>query len=403
MLSIGRRYARLFRAPDFGYLMITSLLARVPEGMLSLAITLLVTRNGSYARAGVVVAMYVTGAAVAGPGLGRLVDRLGRAVILVPASLAEAASLVAMALMPAGWTAGVIGSALAAGLCTPPVVAAARSLWPEVLPGDEATIAYALEATLQELIYIVGPSLIALAVTLAGPSVAMLVVAALLTSGVLTFSLHPRVRRRPAPRPADRSRQSWRPPLSLPPLLCALLLTGAFSFVELSTVRLARSQDAPALAGVALAVWSAGSLLGGLFLGTRLTVIRDPRRRLVVLMFAAGVLMLPPAAAPAMWVLVPLLFVSGIAIAPTVAALYSQVAAEVRGDRGTEAFGWLSGGFQVGTAMGALAGGLVVQTAGARVGFLASAGVIGVGLPGLAVAALRRRPASGTEEPFTTE
>lgn len=399
MLSLGR-YARLFRAPDFGYLLGTSLLARVPEGMLSLAITLLVTRNGSYARAGAVVAVYVTGAAVAGPALGRLVDRLGRAVILLPASVAEAASLVGMALMPAAWTAGVVACALAAGLCTPPVVAAARSLWPTVLPGEQVTTAYGLEATLQELIYIVGPSLVALAVSLAGPAVALVVVAALLTVGVVTFSLHPRVRRRSSPPAPDRSVRSWRPPLSLAPLLCALVLTGAFSFVELSTVRFARSQGAPAAAGVALAVWSAGSLLGGLVLGTRLTVIRDARWRLVTLMFAVGVLMLLPATAPSVWVLAALLFVAGIAIAPTVAALYSQVASEVPGDRGTEAFGWLSAGFQAGTALGALGGGLVVQAAGAHVGLLASAGVIGLGLPGLMVAALRRRPAPETEEGF---
>jgi len=184
-------------------------------------------------------------------------------------------------------------------------------------------------------------------------------------------------------------------------LLCALMLTAGFSLVELSTVRFARSHDAPAAAGVVLAVWSLGSLLGGLLLGTRLSLIRDPRRRLVVLMVAVGVLMLLPAAATTVWVLAPLLFVSGIAIAPTVAALYSQVAAEVPPDRGTEAFGWLSAGFQVGTALGALGGGLIVQTAGAHVGFLASAGVIALGLPGLAVAALRRRPAQGAEGPLS--
>lgn len=400
MLSLGR-YLRLFQAPGFGYLMGTSLLARVPEGMVSLAITLLVARDGSYARAGAVVAVYVTGAAIAGPVLGRLVDRLGRAVVLVPASIAEAASLTAMALMPPSWMVGVIGCALAAGLCTPPVVAAARSLWPEVLAGEQVTIAYALEATLQELIYIVGPSLIAITVSLAGPAVAVIVVAAVLTVGVLTFSLHPRARRRGAPRPVDPSRRRWRPPLSFPPLLCAVVLTAAFSVVELSTVRFARTQGSPAASGVALAMWSVGSLLGGLFLGTRLTVIRDPRRRLVALMLGVAILMLPPALASAMWVLVLLLFVSGIAIAPTVAALYGQVASEVPGDRGTEAFGWLSAGFQAGTALGALGGGLIVQTAGAHVGFLASAGVIGLGLPGLAIAALYRRPLPSPADPLT--
>lgn len=390
MLSFGR-YARLFRAPGFAYLISTSLLARLPEGALSLAITLLVTRDGSYARAGAVVAVYIVGCAVSGPVLGRLVDRLGRAVILLPASFAEAGSLVSMALLPPAATAGIVGAALVAGLCTPPLVAAARSLWPEVLPAEQVSIVYALEATLQELIYIAGPSLIALAVALSGPVAAMLMVAVLMAGGVITFSLHPRVRRRGPRAPAERSPRRWLPPVSLPALSCALVLTAGFSVVELATVRFARSEGAPAAAGVALAVWSTGSLVGGLLLGAHTTAIRDPRRRLLVLMLGVAVLMLLPAAAPAVWVLVPLLFVSGIAIAPTVGAIYSQVAAEVPVDRGTEAFGWLSAGFQVGTALGAGGGGLIVQAAGPHASYLASAGVVALALPLLAVAALRRR------------
>jgi MFS family permease len=123
------RYVQLFRVPGFGYLLGTSLLARLPEGMLGLAITLLVARNGSYARAGVVVAVYVAGSALAGPALGSLVDRVGRPVVLLPASLAEAAALCALALLPGASTIMTLACALAAGLCTPPVVAAARSRW----------------------------------------------------------------------------------------------------------------------------------------------------------------------------------------------------------------------------------------------------------------------------------
>ena len=136
-----------------------SLLARLPLGMISLAVVLLVSKHGAYSRAGVVVALYVTGTGIAGPVIGRMVDRLGRAKVLPAFAAAEAVLLCFLAELSPQDTGLLLACAFGAGLCTPPVTSSARALWPVVLPADQVPAAYALEATLQELAFIVGPDL----------------------------------------------------------------------------------------------------------------------------------------------------------------------------------------------------------------------------------------------------
>lgn len=384
-----RRYAQLFGVPGFAYLMGTSVLARLPLGMTGLAIVLLVSGGGSYARAGGVVAVYVTGAAIAGPLLGRWVDRFGRPWVLRPAALAEGALLSVLALLPADATGALFACALAAGLCTPPVVSSTRSLWPVVVPAGQLQVVYALEATLQELAYIVGPSLVALVVTVADPAVAVMVSAGVLAVGVFAFSLHP-LARMPVARmaPAERSgRLSLPLPLSV--IASGLSVVAAFNYVELATVAFTRGRGVARDAGIVLAVWSTGSLIGGVAFGTRAGSKSRPRRRLAALIAVLAGSTLLPVAALNVWMLSVLLLFAGVPIAPTFAAIYTLAAAEAPVERQTEAFGWLSTGFQVGSAVGALSAGAVVQAAGSRVGYLAAAGVVALGSLALVVASRR--------------
>ena len=96
--------------------------------MTSLAVVLLVSRHGAYSRAGLVIAVYVTGAGIAGPILGRLVDRASRTTVLPPVAAAEALLLCVLAELSPQDTAALLACALGAGLCTPPVTSSARAL-----------------------------------------------------------------------------------------------------------------------------------------------------------------------------------------------------------------------------------------------------------------------------------
>lgn len=83
-----------------------------------------------------------------------------------------------------------------------------------------------------------------------------------------------------------------------------------------------------------------------------------------------------PAGSPSIWLLAVLLFIGGVAIAPTFGALYSLAASNAPAERQTEAFGWLSSGFQAGSAIGAVSGGAIVQAAGSRIAYATAAALV---------------------------
>jgi MFS family permease len=358
----------------------SSIVARLPLGMTSLAIVLLVSKQGAYTKAGLVIALYVTGTGIAGPLIGRMVDRAGRTRILPPFAAAEAALLCLLAEIPPRNTAPLLACAFGAGLCTPPVTSSARALWPVVLPADQVAVVYALEATVQELAFIVGPSLVALIVSFSGPPEALFTSAAALLMGVLAFSFHPMTRSTVSVLdPSVPARRSLRMPLPLPIVLGAMTIVSAFNMVELATVAFARSHHSAAASGVVLAVWSAGSLVGGALLGIRASGSAVTGQRVAALMVVLAAGTAVPALSPNIWLLGLFLFIGGASIAPTFGALYALAAAESAAGRQTEAFGWLSTGFQAGGALGAITGGAIVQVSGSRVAFCVGAGAILVG------------------------
>lgn len=386
----AQSYTGLLRVRGFASLMGFSLVARLPLGMTSLAVVLLVSEHGAYTRAGLVIALYVIGTGIAGPILGRMVDRLGRSKVLPPFAAAEALMLCVLAELSPQDTDALLGCALAAGLCTPPVTSSARALWPAVVPAPQVPVVYALEATLQELAFIVGPSLVAVIVSLSAPPEALFASAAALVAGVFAFSFHPTTRATPPVLdPSAPTPSSFRIALPIPILVAAMSVVGAFNFVELATVAFARSHHSPASSGVVLAVWSAGSLTGGLLLGVRASKTGVTPRKVAALMvvLAAGTAI--PAASPSIWLLAVLLFIGGAAIAPTFGALYSLAASKAPPDRQTEAFGWLSSGFQAGSAVGAITGGAIVQVAGSRIAYGTAAAIV---IAGAAVLSRQDRP-----------
>jgi MFS family permease len=386
-----RRYLVLLRTPPVGYLMATSMLARLPIGMTSLAIALMVTRSGSYRRAGAIIACNVVGAALAGPLMGRAVDRLGRARVLRPAALVEAGLMVLLALLPVRLPVLMGVCAAAAGLSWPPVVAATRSLWGEVVPADSQRMVFALEATLQEVGFLLGPVLVAALTALASPRAAVAATGLVTLAGVLAFTAHPATRVRPDRERETGRRRLGRPPVAFPLLVSAALVVGAFTACELATVAFARGRHAAAAAGLVLAVWSTGSLLAGLLYGGRAGQSRRPARRFAVLLAAIGAGLALPALASGMLTLALLLFVAGLAIAPSFAALYALVAGSAPAGAQTEAFGWLASCFQIGAALGAAAGGAVLQAYGPRPGYLLAAGAVGLIAAPLVLGWSRRR------------
>src|SRR5206468_3265093 len=122
----------------------------------------------------------------------------------------------------------------------------------------------------------------------------------------------------------------------------AFTLTVGFNMCDIGVVAFVSGRHANAAAGAVLAVWSAGSMLGGLlFAGRPGTADTAGVARACV---AIGVGLAAAAAAPGRVGLAVILFVGAMAIAPGLARLYGSVATTVPEAAATEAFAWIAVG-----------------------------------------------------------
>src|SRR5579871_3577011 len=160
---------RLFLAvPGARRLLLSAVVTRMPNGMLMLALLLLVRqRTGSFAAAGVAVGAFALANALTAPLQGRLVDRIGQPPVLAGCACGQAALLVVIVLVSrAGAPVAVLVALVAlAGTLVPPSMACARALWPSICP-DAATreAAYALDSIVVESTWVLGPVLVTAAV-----------------------------------------------------------------------------------------------------------------------------------------------------------------------------------------------------------------------------------------------
>jgi len=160
-----RSYRELMAGSEARRVVSWGLLARMPMGMSSLALVLLVRgEGGSYATAGIVSGTYAVASGVGAVFGGRLVDRRRPAGLLVCYGIAYGLALAGLlALAHAGAPVAWLScGALVAGLLAPPVGPTIRMMWPAMLPRPELrTTAFALEATIQEVIFVAGPLVVA--------------------------------------------------------------------------------------------------------------------------------------------------------------------------------------------------------------------------------------------------
>jgi MFS family permease len=399
-----RIYLDVLRTPSVTRLLSSAVVGRMPTAMAGLAIVLLVrAAGGSYAVAGLVAGTYSVALALTSPLLGRLVDRVGQTRVLAGCAAASALGFGALA-AAGGRVPPVALAALAAlaGASIPPVGACMRALWSDLLGHDgRLQAAFAVESTVQELIFVVGPPLVALLAAAFSPAVALAGTAALLLLGVGSFAATPASR---AWRPRRRRAADWAGALRSPGIRAVLativLLAAAFGTVEVTVVAGAEQLGSRTLAGPLLALWAVGSMVGGLVFGARDTD-RGPEQRMVGLLtlVVAGIALLSVATG-----LVQLgagMVLAGLGIAPAIACLYLLVDRLAPAGTATEAFTWVTTAFASGIAAGNALGGTLVQRVGTDGAFLVAAAGIAAGtlLARLRRPALAARPTGMREAP----
>jgi MFS family permease len=363
------RYAALFRAPSVSQVVVAGLLGRLPLGMVPLSMVLLVRGAGhSYAVVGGVVAALSVASALAAPFVGRLVDRVGQARVLTPLAFVFPASLALLVLFAHRHAPVLllVMLAAAAGCTMPPIGACIRTLWPSMLPAHGLReTAYALEAWMQEFAFVLGPVLVGGIAALTSASIAMLFAGALGLVGTLWFSLTPPVQAAHGHQGAvTRSRRGALGSPGVRTVILACIALGcAFGVVEVTMPAFAEVHATRAEGGFALACFASGSLIGGIWSGTR-AAPRRPELRFALMLAALGIGLLPPLLAPSVPVICALLVLAGIPIAPAFASSYGLVDRLAVPGTTTEAFSWLSTAIVTGISLGTAVGGIVIEHGG---------------------------------------
>jgi MFS family permease len=377
---------RAARAPVVGVV-----IGRLPIAGLSLATILLVRgETGSFAIAGLVEAAVALASALSLPPQARLIDRYGQTGVLAACAVLNPLCLIALVVLAEHGAAPAALAAVgaASGASVPPLSPSMRTLWASLV--EDANLrqsAFALDAVLLEVAFIVGPLVVATLVAAGSPALAVIVNGALAGIGTAIFV-------------ASRASRSWRgapsstgwagalrSPGIVALALVELSLGIAIGAMEISLTALATEFGAPSFAGVLISVQAAASMVGGLWYGSRTHAVspadRYPRLILLLALGFAPLLMATSRASA-----VPLVALSGLLFAPGAAVLYSLIDEIAPPGTVTEASSWMITAIVAGVAGGSAIGGPLVAGGHPHRGFAAMVVAAAAG----AAIAYRSRP-----------
>jgi len=370
--------------------------------MTGIGIVLLVSlTTGSFGLAGLLTAAGTVTGAVVAPLWGRATDRVGQARVLLLAVVINTLSVALLVTaVELAWPLAVsLVAAIGVGAGFTLAGSAVRARWTLRLNGSPLlNTAFALEAMLDEVVFIVGPVLVTFLATAIHPALGVSVSAVIGLIGAIALAVQrssqPPIRPTSRDGNAGSSRLPWR--VLLPVAIASAALGMVFGGMEVNVVAFAKEAGVLRYAGLILMAWAFGSLVAGAVSGA-ITWRASPAKRFRVgaSLLALSLLPLPFVGHPV--VLALLLTLSGIAIAPTLIASVAVTQSSVDQNRLTEALAWISTGMAAGVAIGAAAVGHVIDSSGAQAGFVAVA-IAGLLLT-LSVLFVRGHPSSTDSGP----
>jgi MFS family permease len=379
-----RSYLDLLRHPDARWPVITSTFSRLTPGMIALALVLATREVGfSYAVAGLVTGAHQIGVGLGSPFQGKLVDRFGQRVVLVPDAIGYALGLTVLSalIVARAPVAALVGVAVVSGVVYPPTTACARVVLSRLFPsGALRETAFAVSSIAVELGFIVGP-LVATAVAIRwGGRYAVLLAAILALLGALGFAGSRASRTTPRRDVAATGRGGALRQPGVRVMVVALgFVAVVFGAIDVVLPAVAEFAGRPEAAGSLIAAIAGGSLVGAVVYGGRVWpgVLHE---RLRVVMFAlGGSLALVPLALPELAIFAAALFVGGLFLGPTTIVAFQLIDDLALPGTQTEAQSWTQSSVVVGVAGGAALAGQLVELGSPATALFVGAGSVGLG------------------------
>jgi MFS family permease len=400
-----RRYLDVWRIPGAPIMIVAGVVGRLGIGMTPLALLLVVEDvTGRYAIAGGAGAIFAVAGAVVSPVVGRIADRVGPSPVLLVTAVAHPLALVGLLLARHRGVALIYVASAVAGATYPPMSAAIRGAWNDLTEPASGryglrNTALAAETSLFELVFVLGPLLVAGFVLVADASAALVGAGVVTLVGTVVVALG-RVMRGWCPHPRHTHARGLGPLRvgGFPALLiCVAGLGIAFGAAGVAVPAFAAAKgvaDPDGLAGVLLAIWAVGSAVGGFWFGTRRPAENMSRQFAVLLAglagtFAVFAVMPTPAA------LGIALVVGGFTIAPALTVENTMVGRISPVSMLNESYTWVVTVAIGASALGGSGAGLIVDAAGVPWAFLYAGAAVAVAA---VVAALPNGPVARAEK-----
>lgn len=377
-------YAAVLRTPHATRTFTAALVGRLSYGMVSLAVMLAVSRaTGSYAVAGIVMALFGAASVFLSPLRAALVDRHGpcRALLPMAALYAGLLGTLAAATWRPGAPAPLLGTvAVAAGACTPPLGPTMRAVWGELVT-DRRLLqrAYSLDGVAEELLFVSGPLLVGVVVGFAPPAAGVAVSALLVGVGTLAFVTSPAVKSVAVQASRVRAWTQMRKRRRIgrglvQPVVVAAGVGLALGGVDLLVLAFAeqRGHGDDTVAWI-FAALSAGSAVGGLLYGAvewrAGTLVRLP-----ALTAGLGLALAVAGLAPGLATLTAAVVCAGFFVAPALTTAYLVADESAAPGARVQAGAWVNTAVNAGISTGAAAAGLLVGRLPLEAGFALAGG-----------------------------
>lgn len=366
-------YLDLWNSPGLMRVVMAQLLARFPYGMMVLAIVMHVQHSfKSYAIAGLAMGAETIFSAISGPLLGRLVGRIGIMRVFVPTSILSVAIFLLIAFTPfAPWWIILLCGIL--GFIQPPIQSVARTVYPRLVKPELRNSIFTLDATSQELIWILGPVIATFAAAQVSTIFAMVLMAIIQAVGIFLFLSDKNVRTTEIEKTEKQIGHVMKNRKIITMVILGTVLVASFAGMEIPTVALIDKS----ISGWVIAIFSLGSIVGGLTLGHR-----TPGKFTIPAFFALGTVgyllgMLAPT--NPIWLSI-CWFVGGIAVAPLLGTINAMISASTSEADALEAYGWLNTGQLLGYAAAAVIVGFLIDNMTAAAGLWVAIGFSFIGL-----------------------